>query len=406
MIVTLDGAAGTGKSTLAKELAKALGFDCFDTGAMYRAFTLFLLKRGIDLDEDRAIKEALNHFSFEKKGDRFFVLNEDVTLEIRSLEVTDKVSIVAAKAFVRKRLVKIQRKFAKGRDAVFEGRDMGSVVFPKADFKFFLTADVEVRSLRRFEEMLKKFPNRSFSKENILHELEKRDHIDSSRKASPLKCPKGAIVVDTSHLSIDELVQKLLGRVRQPKRMKVLYKLIISLSSFLLKIFYRLKVHGAIAPGGAIIAATHTSFLDPPIVSVAFKEEEIHFLARSTLFKGMLGFFIAKLNAHPVKAFNKELFKEAAQVVRNGSKILIFPEGTRSSDGSIGKIKPGVELLSKLTSCPVIPVYIHGAKEAWGRERKWPKFSGRIDCYIGKPILPHDGLNHTLEEAWQKLRPR
>ena len=158
-----------------------------------------------------------------------------------------------------------------------------------------------------------------------------------------------------------------------------------------------------IPKGGAIIASNHLSFLDPPVIAVTFKKEEIHFLARESLFKGFLGYFISRLNAHPVKAFNRELFKEAVKILKLNGKILIFPEGTRSSDGSFGKIKPGVELIANLSSSPILPVYIHGTKEIWGRDRKFPKFSGKIICHIGKPISPHKEIGLAIEKAWKEL---
>ena len=157
MIITIDGPAGTGKSTVAKLLAQKLKFSYFDTGAMYRSCTYALIKNQIDIDDkDKVLDFLTNHFQYEIKEKNlekcYFVNSEDVTDIIRSSYVTDMVSIVSAKEYVRKTLVPIQRKFAEDRDIICEGRDMGTVVFPNAAIKVYLTAKISVRAERRFKD--------------------------------------------------------------------------------------------------------------------------------------------------------------------------------------------------------------------------------------------------------------
>lgn len=216
MIITIDGPVATGKSTIAKRLASAIGYIYFDTGSMYRAFTLGLLENNINFNDFEGIKKYLETFDFRikvSKGERRYFLNqEDVTDKIRSERVTNNVSVVAAMPFVRDKMTGIQRELAKGVNAVFEGRDMGTVVFPDAQVKIFLTGRPEVRAKRRYEEFLAKYPEefKGMTIEQVLENITKRDELDSSREAAPLRQPPDAGVIDTSDLSVDEVVMKIL----------------------------------------------------------------------------------------------------------------------------------------------------------------------------------------------------
>ncbi|MFZ4099111.1 MAG: (d)CMP kinase [Chlamydiia bacterium] len=213
MIITIDGPAGTGKSTVARRLAAQLGFVYFDTGAMYRALTFQILREKIALDDEQGSRGIVEQFSFHIRpspaGPRYIVGDEDVSEVIRSVEVTAAVSQVAALPWVRHSLVNIQRKFGSDCNAVFEGRDLGSVVFPNADLKVFLTASPEVRSQRRYDEWLAKNPQDAPSKEQVLRDLLQRDHLDSTRQHSPLIQPQDALVIDTSGLTVEQIVDRL-----------------------------------------------------------------------------------------------------------------------------------------------------------------------------------------------------
>ncbi|MBS0623019.1 MAG: (d)CMP kinase [Verrucomicrobia bacterium] len=209
MIITIDGPSGTGKTTVAKALAKKLHYDYFDTGAMYRAVSYGLLQKGISCQDEKALSDFLEHFDLKmeetEQGRQYLLNGQNVTKQIRSLEVTAYVSEVAAKPIVRAHLVKIQKAFAQARDTVFEGRDMGTVVFPKADLKIFLTARPEVRAFRRYLELATKV-----SREKILNEIEKRDQADSNREHSPLRQAEDAYLIDTSELNLEEIVDTIM----------------------------------------------------------------------------------------------------------------------------------------------------------------------------------------------------
>jgi len=213
MIITIDGSAGTGKTTVARTVAERLHFVYFDTGAMYRAFTWFVLQKKIDIADPKAVEVALRAFDFqivEKSGEKhYFVGDVDVTKHIRSSAVTGFVSPVSALKAVRDHLLDWQHQFAKKQNAVFEGRDLGTVVFPQAEIKIFLIADPQIRAERRLKEILEKQPEEAVHREQILADLLKRDAYDSGREVAPLRCPEDALKIDTTFLSIDEVVDEI-----------------------------------------------------------------------------------------------------------------------------------------------------------------------------------------------------
>jgi cytidylate kinase len=397
MIITIDGPAGTGKSTIAKNLAEKLKFAYFDTGALYRSVTYLLIKNGIDFDDEINVTKILNDdFLYEIKTvnnkKRYFVNNEDVSEIIRSNFITDNVSRVSCKKYVRENLLKRQRKYAEENDIVCEGRDIGTVVFPNADVKIYLTARASIRADRRFKQLIEKYPQDigTLNKNQILEDIKKRDDLDSNRKISPLKKATDAHLIDTSRLTIDQSVKKIIKKINKSKKMKLGYKFIKILCVCILKTFYRFKIYGLenITKKAAIITSNHVSYFDPPILTAAIKEE-IHFLARAALFKiPVFKTFIKSLNTHPLYAneSNLKTFKTVDQILKSGKKIVIFPEGTRSIDGDIQELLKGVAFLVNLTKTDVLPVYIHGAYDVWGRNRKFPKLFGKISCVFGKPI--------------------
>ncbi len=213
MIVTIDGPAGSGKSTAARGLAARLGYEFLDTGAMYRAVAFALQRAGIDLDEERRIDGFLETFRLEMLPGVVKLNGEDVTKLIRTPEMNSASSRVAALANVRRFLVEQQHKIARGRNMVCEGRDQGTVVFPEADCKFFLVADNASRAERRYQEMLGR--GLVVTREQVLAEQEERDHRDSSRSVDPLRPADDAIVIDTSAMSAEAVLNRLEEEVRR-----------------------------------------------------------------------------------------------------------------------------------------------------------------------------------------------
>lgn len=216
MIITIDGPTGTGKSTIAKRLAEKIGFIYCDTGAMYRCLTYGIIKHKINPDKIEEVEDFVSRFEFDiklvKQTKHYFYENEDITEKIRGAEVTALVSKISAIPSVREKLVNLQRKLGKNANAVFEGRDLGSVVFPNAEIKIYLTAAAEVRAKRRYDEFLHKAPEDRPHEtlEQALESLNKRDSYDSSREHSPLKQPENAHIIDTSNLTIEEILDIIL----------------------------------------------------------------------------------------------------------------------------------------------------------------------------------------------------
>ena len=213
MIITIDGPVGTGKSTIAKQVADALGFQFVDTGAMYRCLTFAIQKHQV-----KDIASFLSTFTFEVKQivgkKHYFYEGEEITDKIRQAAVTSQVSQVSALPEVREKLIELQREIGEGIDSVFEGRDMGTVVFPKAELKIYLTADPEVRAERRYKENLQRFPEQKPSYGEILKQVKNRDQRDTTREHSPLKPADDAHVVDSSNLSIEEVLNEILHLYR------------------------------------------------------------------------------------------------------------------------------------------------------------------------------------------------
>jgi CMP/dCMP kinase len=217
IIITIDGWSSCGKSTLAKQLAKALGYIYVDSGAMYRAITLYFLRNHVDWTDLNKVHEALMDITLEfvynpKSEQSEMVLNgENVEYVIRDLVVAEKVSDVAAIKEVRAYAVKQQQKMGKRRGIVMDGRDIGTVVFPDAELKIFMTADNAVRVERRFREMYEKNPNVNL--DEVKANLEMRDYIDSNREISPLRKADDAIVLDNTNLTPEQQFKKALKLV-------------------------------------------------------------------------------------------------------------------------------------------------------------------------------------------------
>jgi len=213
MIIAIDGPAGAGKSTVAKLLARRLGFLYIDTGAMYRALTLKALENNIDISDEQKINALALKTSIDLRNNpdgslNVFLDGRDVSLDIRKLRITQFVSDVSKIKGVRLVLVKLQRELGQRGDCVLEGRDIGTVVFPDAEKKFFIDASVGVRANRRFKEL--KGLNQNVAEADVAKDLSNRDKIDSTREVSPLCKAEDAIYIDTTELSIQQVVEKML----------------------------------------------------------------------------------------------------------------------------------------------------------------------------------------------------
>jgi len=215
-IITIDGPAGAGKSTVAKRLAGKLNLFYLDTGAMYRALTLKAMRAGVDLEDEQAVLDMAQqtHIDLENgnAGVRVLLDGEDVSAEIRTVEVTNKTFYVARIPSVRGTMVRWQREIGGRKGVVVEGRDVGTVVFPGAGNKFYLDAKIEERSRRRFEELREK--GEDVDRSRLSAELTERDQKDLTRSVGPLKKADDAVFIDTTHLTVDGVVEEILKHIK------------------------------------------------------------------------------------------------------------------------------------------------------------------------------------------------
>ena len=397
--VAIDGPSSSGKSTVAKSVAKELGFFHIDSGAIYRALAWWMERQ----TEPFCNLDCFAYRIVEKEGKLLhFVGKVDVTGEIRTPYISQRSSEIATSPAVRKRVNQLQREIAKGRSVVIEGRDIGSVVFPHAEVKIFLTADIDERARRRYEELKQKGSLDSL--EEVKHDLSRRDERDRTRDdAPPIQCTD-AVVVDTTNMTVGDVIERIVTLAKQRKAHPLwkylvgeersganpVYKITWFISYLIYKLLYRIKVEGIenYPQGAALIAPNHSSYLDPPAIGIACPGEA-HCLAKAYLFKNrFLGWLLPQINTHPVTGDGSDIgvLKKIAEFLAAGKKVIVFPEGSRSHDNQIVPLKRGIALLASMTRCKVVPVNISGAYEAWPRKRKFPRLWGKIVVTFGTPI--------------------
>ncbi len=217
MIIAIDGPAGSGKSTAAKGLAERLGFTYLDSGAMYRAFTWKVCSSGVDFGDEEGLCKLLDNTSIRIEcsadGSEVFVDGVNVTKEIRHPSITENIHHISSLDIVRNKMVELQRDFARGKDIVAEGRDMCSVVFPDADKKIYMDADVKERAKRRHSEL--RASNNEGSIDNVIEDIIQRDHRDSTRQFAPLKRESDALYLDTTSLDAEDVINILIKEINK-----------------------------------------------------------------------------------------------------------------------------------------------------------------------------------------------
>lgn len=209
--IAIDGPSASGKSTISKYLSEILSIDYLDTGAMYRAITFYLLEKGYSLEDEDKIEKGIENIIIEYKNNNIFLNKKLLEDELRTESVTKSVSLVSSYSSVRNKLVHIQRNIAEKNSIILDGRDIGTVVLPNAEYKFFLVADAEVRAKRRLKDKNSRL-NMTF--DEIVKDIERRDYLDSTRAISPLKKAEDAVIIDSSKLSINEVVENMLKIIR------------------------------------------------------------------------------------------------------------------------------------------------------------------------------------------------
>lgn len=383
-VVAIDGPAGSGKSSTARALAERFGLLYIDSGAMYRALTEAALRLGVDPGDEAALAGLLRPASLELRPTRGETAVHwdglDVSRAIRTPAVEAAVSRVSSHAEVRRLMVERQQALGRRGGVIMEGRDIGSVVFPLATAKVYLSASPGARAARRHRQ----FAERGVAVDlaELERELVDRDRQDSERAVSPLSISPDAIVIDSSDLSFEQqnelcaracLVNPALDaqvdRDPEPARRQMAFRYRLAYASMeAIGRFYGRREfgnRGLAVPTGCILAVNHISLWDPPLVAPTFRRGPIHTLAKAELFRPawLGGRFFRWIDAIPIrrKGYDIAAFRQAAAALAAGRNLLIFPEGTRQAIGHPGVVRSGLGILVQETRAPVQPIFLRGS---------------------------------------------
>ncbi len=424
--IAIDGPAASGKSTLGQRLAGHLGYLYLDTGVMYRAATLAVLRHGVSVDDEARVTAIASSIDIDvrqpsmKDGRQYDVLldGEDVTWAIRAPEVEANVSAVSAHARVRLAMGIRQREIGRRGRVVMAGRDIGTVILPDAELKLYLEATAEERARRRTLESAAR--GEPVDYEAVLAAMKERDRIDSTRDIAPLKPAGDAVIIDTTGLTIDEVVARAMrlidkgkgvgaGRsspVVLPWKVRAFRAMARPFFRLLFHILCRVRIEGkenVPAAGGYLVSANHLSIIDPPFI-IAFWPVALEAAGAVDIlerpFQGDLMRLYGGMSVHRGEA-DRAMLDQAVRRLESGMPVYMDPEGRRSHVAGMQSAHPGVAYLAARAGVPVVPVGITGAEEAIGRWRKLRR--GNLSVVIGRPLtLPP--INLRSAERREGLR--
>jgi len=418
--IAIDGPAGAGKSTIAKAVAKDLGIIYLDTGAMYRATAYYAISKEIDVKDEEKVKEMLQDFNmdikYEDGNQQIYVNGLNTTPYLREHYMSKAASDISALPVVRYKMVDLQREFAKTHDVVLDGRDIGTFVLPDANCKFFMTATPEERATRRFKELQEK--GQEVDYDQLLKDIIQRDYNDSHREVAPLKQADDAELLDTTNMSIDEVIShvkqvvhiktkpkeessipagaisskdmdpKTLERIKKyykPEKTFRVYRFLRFILRPLQLIVFPTKVVNVEnmekVDGRAVVICNHYSSFDSIIPYFVLFKKEAHILAKYELYQNRIaGWFLQKMGAIPVKRGEADIesVKQVLTVLKNNKKLMIYPEGTRNKEGTqeMGDFKTGTARFAIKTKAPIVPMMYYGT----------PKMFKKNWLYVGQPF--------------------
>ena len=390
-VLAIDGPAGAGKSATARGVARRIGLPHVDSGAMYRAAACLALRAGADLDSESDTLRAIEGVRFEPSPEGLRCDGRLVEDEIRTAEAGEAASRVAVHAALRRRLVAVQRSFARPPGVVMEGRDIGTVVFPRADLKIFLSASAEVRAQRRSREFERRGERADVAAIETM--MRDRDLRDERRPESPMLPADDAIRLDTSALSLEDQVE-IVSRWAESARLgpgptTPFYWFGSRFVKAFSRTFLKFRIEGIdhVPRTGPLIAAcNHISFWDPPLVGSNFPRV-LHFVAKAELFQNkVFGAMLRGYNSIPIQRGSRARagLMGAEEALDGGGAVLIFPEGTRNKSGALMPPRAGIGRLAVVTRSPVLPIRISGSNQI----RRSLRRQTLVRIVIGTPMTP------------------
>jgi len=411
--IAIDGTAASGKSTIGRLLAERLGYLYFDTGAMYRAVTWLALQRGLDIADEEAITALAEAVEIEvvpptaNDGRQYTVYadGEDVTWQIRRPEVDANVSPVSAYPGVREALTAQQRRIGRRGRVVMVGRDIGTVVMPDADLKIYLDATVEERARRRYREILARGEQADYGE--VLAAMRRRDRLDSEREVAPLRPAEDAIVIDTTDLTVEEVLAKVMESVEgwgtegtnlrnpNPESTNLWRKIFRRLAKCLLRVLFRLFSHLEVRglenlpPGGPLIVVfNHLGHLDGPLL-IAVLPWPVEGIALADLYRvPVTGQLLRLYGTIPVHRdeLDRRVIRRALQVLAEGRILALAPEARMSRTGALERARHGAAYFALRTGAPILPVAITGTEKAYSEWRRLRR--PRLTVAIGPVFRP------------------
>ena len=407
--IALDGPSGAGKSTLAKAIAKRKSIIYVDTGALYRSVGLAAILRGIDKADTEAVTEMLSSISLkmihENGVQKILLDGEEVGERIRTPEASMYASAVSAIPAVRAFLLDTQRNIAKENSVIMDGRDIGTVIFPDAEVKIFLTASIEARAKRRYDELCAKGIKTTY--ESVLSDMQTRDANDSGRAIAPAVAAEDAIVLDNSDLTMQGTIEAALRIIdnslekakknaadkkekRHAKKGSPIYRFFYFLLAGFFRLFYRIRVTGLEnipETGGAVLASNHIAIRDVIIIAASI-DRQPRYLAKAELFKiPILSSIIRMLGATPLERTGHDVgaVKAIISLAQSGEITTVFPQGTRRAglNPADTPIKNGIGMIAHHAKVPMIPLCIKTKGYRY-------KFLRPVELIIGKPISPEE----------------
>ena len=457
LVVALDGPASSGKSSVGAAAAARLGYRFCDTGLLYRAITWLALHRDVPAEDPDALVGLVGEIELLDDGDgrlaHVAVDGVDRTDEVRGPDVDAAVSAYSSVAALRHALLERQRALAAAGRIVMAGRDIGTVVLPDADLKLFLDASIEERARRRAKERGIK-PNSLLGRE-IFEELRRRDELDSTRAVAPLRAADDAVVIRTDGneltTTVELVVRAIQGaeedrasapveasaepekepravrpnrqaRSRRPPvkptpvatRLGILIRLGSAVLRFIARLMVRLTIDGDLTAlprkGALIVAANHASSADPVLIGAFLNDilgRPLNWLGKRELVEYPLtGWAFRRAGIHPVDrdAADLEAFRTAMRILEAGHVLAVFPEGTRSRDGALQRVREGVGMLALRSGAAVLPVAVIDSDRMWPRGRLLPRLGRRVTVRYGRPFRVEDELPNPKREGQKRDR--